>query len=394
MKFRLAIGSAVLLAFAFVVNTAFLRSALMDGYQVSEIKRFLIPMESARNAIEKLLGDNNKRLSITGMREIIDRHRQEINKHWEKLKGPDLDDKYLRANGLVDISIVLKSGSKLVTTASEITGSDTSAEIVEQILEIANGESTAGLEFVEDNNYYYVPHLLVDSQGRWFVSLIFQFQKETLRYTVAPRLGEHIIPTILVGIFSVFGILFLYFQLAFANRVTKNKDFVVDFVLITLASLLFSLLLNAVILERQILEASINNARETTAEISTRLNDLLALKKSGVTSGKQKFGFSESFSRFDNFEAIILTNSRGKPVYRHQDERGQYSGIESAIQTAVIGRLPEKKFRIAEELTGVNLAKGLFGTAVIHISKEGIFKNWVSMLIKGITILFITVSWV
>ncbi|MCP4430374.1 MAG: hypothetical protein GY806_05290, partial [Gammaproteobacteria bacterium] len=340
MKFKLAIGSAVLLVIAFVVNTAFLRSALTDGYQVSEIKRFLISLESASNAIEKSLGNNDKRLSVTEMRAILDRQRQVINNHWEKLIAPDMDDHDLRANGLVNISIVLKSGSKLVTTASKGKEGDTSAELVEQILEIANGESSAGLEFIEDNDHYYVPHLLVDNQDRWIVSLIFQFQKEALRYSVAPRLVEHITPTIFVGVFSVFGILFVYFQFAFVNRVTRKKDFVVDFVLIMLASLVCSLLVNAVIFERQILEATINNAHETTTEISTRLNDRLSLRNSGVAYDKQKFGFSESFSRFDNFEAIILTNPRGKPVYRNQDDRDRNSGIEAVVQTAVIGRLP------------------------------------------------------
>jgi hypothetical protein len=177
MKFKLAIGSAFLLAVAFVVNTAFLRSALTDGYQVSEIKRFLIPMESASDAIAKSLGNNNKRLSVTDMRGILERQRQEINRHWEKFKDPASDDRHLRASGLVNLSIVLKSGSKLVTTASESTEADTSSVLVEQVLEIANGESSTGLEFVEDINHYYVPHLLFDNQGRWIVSLIFQFQK-------------------------------------------------------------------------------------------------------------------------------------------------------------------------------------------------------------------------
>jgi MFS family permease len=391
MKFKLAIGSAFLLAVAFVVNTAFLRSALTDGYQATVIKRFLIPMESASDAIEKSFGDNNKRLSVTDIRGILDRQRQELNKHWEKFKDPDSYDRHLRASGLVNLSIVLKSGSKLVTTASESTEGDMSSVLVEQVLEIGNGESSGGLEFVEDDNHYYVPHLLFDNQGRWIVSLIFQFQKEALRYMIAPRLDAHIVPTLLVGVFSVFGILFLYFLLAYKNRVHKQKDFVVDFVLIMLASLLCSLLVNAVIFERQILEASIDNARETTTEISNRLNDRLSLKKSGIAIGNQKFGFSETFSRFDNFEAIILTNPRGKPVYRHQDDRGQNSGIESTVQTAVVGRLSDKRFRVVEKLTGINSVKGSVGTAVIHISKEDIFRNWVSMIIKGITILFITV---
>lgn len=389
MKFKLAIGSAVLLAFAFIVNTAFLRSALTDGYQVSEIKQFLIPTESASDAIEKPLG-NNKRLSVDEMRELLDRQRQLINNHWEKLKRPAPDGQNLPFGGLVHLSLVLKSGSRLVTTASEDLQSDTSPVLVEQMLEIANGETSAGLEFVEDNDHYYVPHLLFDNQDRWIVSLIFQFRKEALRHTVAPRLDEHIFPTIVVGAFSVFGILFLYFQLAFKNRVTRKKDFVVDFVLIMLASLSCSLLVNAVIFERQILEASIDHARETTTEISARLNQRLSLKQSGQVSSIPKFGFSETFSRFDNFEAIILTNTRGKPVYSHQDERGRESRIEAAVQTAVIGRLPEKEFRIAEQLTGFNLAEKPIGTAVIRISKEDIFRNWISLLIKGITILFIT----
>ena len=391
MKFKLAIGSAVLLAIAFVVNTAFLRSALTDGYQVSEIKRFLIPMESVSTAIGKSFGDNNKRLSIADMKGILDRQRRVINSHWEKLTNPDLDYGNLRTTGLVNLSIVLKSGSRLVATANKSTESELSPVLVEQILEIANGEPSAGLEFVEDNTNYYVPYPLVDNQGRWIVSLVFQFQKEALRYTVAPSLDEHNIPTLLVGLFSIFGILFLYSRLGFKNRVARKKEFIVDFVLIMLVSLLCSLLVNAVVFERQILEASIKNARETTTEISARLNDRLSLKNSGMAYTSQKFGFSDTFSRFDNFEAIILTNSRGKPVYRHQDKQGRNSEIESAIQTAVIGRLPEKNFLVTEELTGIIRAKGPIGTAVIHISKDDIFRNWVSIIVKGITILFITI---
>ncbi len=391
MKLKLAIGSLVLLIIAFVVNTAFLRSALTDGYQISEIKRFLIPMESSSKAIEKLFGNNNKRLSVADMREILNRQRKAINSHWETLKAPDLNDGFMRARGLVNLSIVLKSGSKLVTTAREHPEIDLSPALVEQILEIANGDSSTGLEFVEDNENYYVPHLLFDNQGRWILSVVFQFQKAALRYTVSPRLDEHNIPTILVGFFSIFVVLLLYFQLAFKNRVNRKKDFVVDFVSIMLVSLLCSLLVNAVIFERQILEASINNAREATTEISTRLNDRLSLKNSGKEFANQRFGFSDSFSRFDNFEAIILTNSQGKPVYRRQDSRGQSSEIESAVQTAVIGRLPEKQFQVTEELDGVTRAKGPVGTAVIRISRDDVYRNWVTMIIKGITILFITI---
>ena len=390
MKIKLAIGSAVLLSIAFLVNTTFLRSALSDSYQVSEIKRFLIPMESASDAIEKSLGNNDRRLSVADMREILDRQRQAINHHWGKSKDSELDDIYSRSGGPVNLSIILKSGSSLVSTTSETANSNVSPVLLGQILEIANGESPTGLEFVEDNNHFYVPYLLFDNQGRWIVSLIYQFQKEALRYAVAPSLDKHIIPTIIVGLFSVFGILFLYFQLAFKHRVSRKKDFVVDFVLIMLASLFISLLVNAVIFERQILEASINNARETTTEISTRLNNRLLLKKSGANFDNQKFSFSETFARFDNFESITLTNISGKPVYRRQDDQGQKSGIESEVQSAVLGRLTEKRFQVAERLPGIDLVKGFLGTAVIHISKDDIYRNWISMLVKGITILFIT----
>ena len=265
------------------------------------------------------------------------------------------------------------------------------AVLVEQILEIANGESSSGLEFVEDNKFYYVPYLLFDNQGRWIVSLIFQFHKESLRLSVNNRLDAHVIPTLIVGLITVFGILPLYFLLAFKKRVSRKKDYITDFVLMMVVSLLCSLLVNAVTFERQILEVSIDNAREATTEMSSRLKDRHSLKRSGAVYNSQKFGFSDSFSRFDNFEAIILTNPRGKSVYQHQDNQNLSSGFESVIQTAVIGRLPEKQFQVEEELTGFKQIKGSVGTAVIHISKDDIFRNWVSMIIKGITILFITV---
>ena len=390
MKFKLAIGTAFLLAIAFVVNTAFLRSALTDGYQVSEIKRFLIPMETASGVVAKTLGDNDRRLSVTDMREMLDGQRQAINRHWEAKLDTELEE-LVRAQGLVQLSIVLKSGSKLVTTASESASHDLSPVLVEQIMEIASGESSVGLEFIEDNSHYYVPHLLFDSQGRWIVSLIFHFNKESLRFSVDNRLDAHIIPTLVVGLFSIFGVLSLYFLLAFDKRVSRKKDFVGDFVFIMVLSLLCSLLVNTVTFEGQILEASIENARATTTEISSRLNNRLSLKKSGVAFANQKFGFSDTFSRFDNFEAIILTNPRGKSVYRHQDDHNPGSGFGSVVQTAVIGRLPEKHFQVAEELTGFKNVKGSLGTAIIRISGNDIFRNLVSVVISGITILFITV---
>ena len=147
MRFKLAIGTAFLLIVAFVVNTGFLRAAFTDGYQVSEIKRFLIPMETASSAIARALGDNDRRLSITDMRELLDSQRQAINSHWKASLDTEPDEQ-LRASGLVNLSIVLKSGSKLVTTASESASRDLSPVLVEQILEIADGESSAGLEFV------------------------------------------------------------------------------------------------------------------------------------------------------------------------------------------------------------------------------------------------------
>ncbi len=389
MKTKLAIGSAVLLAIAFIVNSVFLRSALTNGYQVSEIKRFLIQIESASDVIEKAFANNN-RMSVAEMREILDRQRQVIILRWEKLEASDLDERYLHDNELVNLSIVLRSGSKLVTTSSEGTEIDTPPELVEQILEITNGNSSAGLEFIEDNSSYYVPHPLFDNQGRWIVSLVFQFQKDALRSSIAPRLDKHITPTLIVGIFSVFGIWFLYFQLAFKNRVNSKKEFVVDFVLIMLATLSFSLLVNTVIFESQILEVSKNNARETSTEISTRLDHRLSLRNSGLDFSKQRFDFSDTFSLFDNFEAIVLTNSSGTPVYRHQDARNQNPEIESAFQSVLTGRLSEQQLLVSEKLTAISPGNRLNGNIFIHISKNDIIEASLSMFTKGITILFIT----
>lgn len=390
MMFRIAIGSAMLLAIAFTINTAFLRAALTDGYQVSEIKRFLIPIEAAKDSIENTLG-TNRRMSIADMREILDRQRQGINSHWGKIKDPELDGGYFRDNNLIDISIILKSGSKLVSTTSEAVDRDTPDELVEQIVDISNGKTLAGLEFVEDDRNYYVPYLLFDNQDRWFVSLVFQFKKEALGYSVSPRLAEHFAPTIIIGVFGVFGIFLLNLQLALENRLTGKKDFVFDFVLIMLISLLCSLLINTIIFERQILEASADNAREVTAEIASELSDRLARRKIGVPSGARKFDFSDSFSLFDNFEAITLTDSSGKTVFRHQPDRSRSSPIESLAQIVVIGHLPEEKFSVSEKLNGLKLKNGSDVMAIIRVSKEDIFRNSVTVLITGITILLITV---
>ncbi len=390
MKYKLAIGSMILLIVAFLVNTAFLRSALTDGYQVSEIKRFLIQMESVRHTVEKLLIRSGERLSVSDMRGVLDLQRQEMSARWESLRDPESQDNFFRTNKLVDLSIVLTSGSKLVSTASENSERDTIPDLVEQILEIANSNSSVGLEFVEDSDNYYIPYQLFDNQGRWIVNLIFQFHKKSLRYAVSSRFGVHIAPTLLVGVFSAFGILLFYFKLAFKQGRTRKKDFIADLILIMLASLLCSLLVNAVIFKNQILEASLDNARKATTEISAQLNDRLSAKVSGLAADSQKFGFSESFSRFDNFESILITNSRGKKVYSRQDGPIQNHGIESSIQSAVLGDLPEERFQVVEKIATPSLKMASVGNIAIRISREDIFRNLVSLLISGVTILFIT----
>lgn len=375
---------------ACLVNNGFLRSALTDGYQVSEIKRFLVQIELARDSIEKTLG-TNQRMSVAEMTEILDRQRQNINRYWLKNRDPGLDSQHLQNANLINISIVLKSGSKLVTTASETADRDTPDELVQQIVNISNDRLTAGLNLVEDNSSYYVPYLLIDKQGRWFSSLVFHFEKEALRHSVSHRLNLHNAPTIIIGIFAVLAVFLLNFQLALENRISGKKEFVVEFVLIMVFSLSCSMLTNSIIFERQILAASADNAQEITRVIATELSDRLAQRKNGSGSSKQKFGFRDSFARFDNFEAIILTDSGGKPIFRHQPERPPNSPLESLAQTAVIGHLPDDQFVVSARLNGLKLRNGSDVTAVIHISKDDIFRNSVSMLAKGLTILLITI---
>ncbi len=389
MKSRLVIGSAVLLTIAFLVNTAFLHAALSDGYQVSEIKRYLRSTEEARHSIEKTLG-NNTRLSVSDMRAVLERQRQEIERQWRRDVNADPGAGILRDRDLVNISILLKSGSKLVTTASRDADKPPPEELVEQIVEISSSRSPAGLGFVEDNSSYYLPYMLFDNQARWFGSLVFQFEKEALRYSVSPRLDAHVLPTVIIGIFSAIGIFWLNLKLILECRSIRRKDIVVDFVLIMLVSLALSLLTNAVIFERNILEATADNARETAARISDGFSKRLSLRKNGSVSADRQPALSEFFGRFDNFEAIRLTDDLGQTLFRHQPERAATSAVETLLQALVIGHLPDEQFSIAERLHGLSLRNGSDVTAVIRISRDDIYRNSVSMLIEGITVLFLT----
>lgn len=385
MRTRLVIGSAVLLTIAFLVNTAFLHAALSDGYQVAEIKRYLQLTEESRHSIEKTLG-NNTRLSISDMRAVLDRQRRAIERQWQS----DAVAGSPPGRGLVNISILLKSGSKLVTTARRDADKPPPEELIEQIVEISNSRSPAGLGFIEDNSSYYVPYMLFDNQDRWFVSLVFQFEKEALRNSVSPRLDAHYLPTIIIGIFSAIGILWLNWKLIQECRSIRRKDIVVDFVLIMLVSLALSLLTNAVIFERNILAATAENARDTAARISDGFSKRLSLRKNGSASDNRQPALSEFFGRFDNFEAIMLTDDLGQPVFSHEPERARTSAAEALLQTLVIGHLPDRQFSIAERLHGISLRNGSNVTAVIRISKHDIYRNSLSMLIEGITVLFLT----
>ena len=390
MKAKLVIGSAVLLAIAFVVNTGFLLAALSDGYQVSEIKRYLKPVESARESIERTLGSNT-RLSIAEMRDVLDRQRQALNRHWRGVADTDPGARFSSEHDLVNLSILLKSGSRLVTTARGKGQRDTPEDLVEQIVDIANGRSVAGLGFVEDNNHYHVPYLLFDNQGRWFVSLVFQFEKDALRHSVAPRLGAHYLPTIIIGLFSALGILWLNVRLVLENRLIGKRDLVVDFVLIMLVALACSLLTNAVIFERKILAASVDNARQTLAEVSAGFGERPSRRETGGVPVKPQPAFGEFFGRFDNFESIALTGDSGKPVFALAPERAGNSAIESLLQSIVVGHLDAHQFAVAARLGGIKLTSGADVAAVIRISRDDIYRNAVTLLIKGITMLFLTV---
>ncbi len=390
MRAKLVIGSTALLAIAFVINTAFLLAALSDGYQVSEIKRYLEPIESARESIERTLGSNT-RLSVAEMREVLGRQRQALNRHWRGVADVDPEARFSSELDLVNLSIVLRSGSKLVTTDREKGQRDTPEDLVEQIVEISTGRSLTGLGFVEDSDNYYVPYLLFDNQGRWFVSLVFHFEKDALRYSVAPRLQAHYLPTVIIGLFSALGILWLNVRLVLENRLIGKRDLVVDFVLIMLVSLGCSLLTNSVIFERKILAASADNARQALAEVSAGFGERLSLRNDGAAPAARHPAFGEFFGRFDNFASIALTDGAGKSVFAHAPERAGNSTIESLLQTVVVGHLDAERFTVAKRLSGIKLENGADVTAVIRISRDDIYRNAVAMLIKGITMLFLTV---
>ncbi len=390
MRAKLVIGSTTLLAIAFVINTAFLLAALSDGYQVSDIKRYLEPIESSRESIERTLGSNT-RLSVAEIREVLDRQRQALNRHWRSVADADPGARFSREYDLVNLSIVLRSGSMLVTTDSDRGEHETLEELVEQIVEISSGRAQAGLGFVEDSDKFYVPYLLFDNQGRWFVSLVFEFEKDALRYSVAPRLRAHYLPTIIIGLFSALGILWLNLRLVLENRLIGKRDLVVDFVLIMLVSLACSLLTNTVIFERKILAASADNARQIVAEVSAGFSGRLPPAETGATPAERQPAHGEFFGRFDNFESIALTDETGKPFFAHAPDRPGNSAIESLLQSIVIGHLDAARFTVTRRLHGIELSNGPDATAVIRISRDDIYRNAVAMLIKGITMLFLTV---
>ena len=390
MRLKLIIGSAVLLAIAFAVNTAFLHAALTDGYQISEIKRHLISTRVARDSVERALG-NNIRLSVADMRGILEKEKEAINRHWGDLKHPGLVGREARELDLVNLSIVLKSGSKLVTTATDKTDSATPEELVMQIREISDGRAEAGLRFVENHTSYYLPYLLFDNQGRWFVTLVFQFEKDALRYSVSPHLGLHYLPTIIIGLFSALGILWLNYKLIADRRPIRKKDFVVDFVLIMLVALVCSLLVNAVIFERKTLEISAQTANVTGGDIASGFRQRLAQKNGIETARQRQSGFTEFFGRFDNFEAITLVDDRQQTVFRYQPARTGNTAVESMLQSLVIGHLPDDQFEVVKALDGIKLRNGSDVSAIIQISRDDIYRNSLTMLINGLTMLFLTV---
>lgn len=390
MRLKLIIGSAALLAIAFAVNTAFLHAALTDGYQVSEIKRHLLSTRTARDSIERVLG-NNRRLSVADMRAILNREKQAVNRHWAHTQHPDLDHHEPRELDLVNLFVVLKSGSKLVTTSTDRADRATPEELITQIREISDGRAVAGLRFVEDHTSYYLPYLLYDDQGRWFLSLVFQFEKDALRYSVSPHLVVHYLPTIIIALFSACGILWLNSKLVTDRNSMRKKDFVVDFVLIMLVSLACSLLTNTVIFERNILDLSVQTARATGEDISAGFRQRLAQRSQADSTLPRQSGFTEFFGRFDNFEAIALVDDRQNTIFRYQPERDGTSAVENLLQSLVIGHLPEGKFEVSQELDGIKRKNGSSLNALIRISREDIYRNSLAMLINGLTMLFLTV---
>ncbi|MDJ0777393.1 MAG: MFS transporter [Gammaproteobacteria bacterium] len=390
MRLKLIIGSAALLAIAFAVNTAFLHAALTDGYQVSEIKRHLLSTRTARDSIERVLG-NNRRLSVADMRAILNREKQAVNRHWARTQHPQLDHREPQTLDLVNLFVVLKSGSKLVTTSTDKADRATPEELVTQIREISDGRALAGLGFVEDHTSYYLPYLLYDEQGRWFLSLVFQFEKDALRYSVSPHLVVHYLPTIIIALFSACGILWLNSKLVTDRNSMRKKDFVVDFVLIMLVSLACSLLTNTVIFERNILDLSVQTARATGDDISAGFRQRLAQRSQTDPSLPRQSGFTEFFGRFDNFEAITLVDDRQNTIFRYQPERDGTSAAENLLQSLVIGHLPEGKFEVSQELDGIKRKNGSSLNALIRISRDDIYRNSLAMLINGLTMLFLTV---
>jgi len=172
---------------------------------------------------------------------------------------------------------------------------------------------------------------------------------------------------------------------------TKKKVFTIEVVALMMASLLWSLLVNTSIYHRQFFEIALKNAHEVALTISSELHDQIVQGTIKVAADIQRHGLVESIKLFDNFETVTITNPDGKSLYNYRTDRAQSSEFEAAIKDVVIGDESETQFLVAEKLAGINLGGRSGGTVNIHVSRDEVFSNTVTLLINGVTILLITI---
>ncbi len=391
MKFRLAVGSVLLLVIAYALNSTFLWTALIDSYQATEISRFLIPIHSASDTIGNSLGNSKKRMTISDFREVMESQRQAILVDQKKLYNTDPSYSSLHGDDLLNLSIVLKSGSKLVSTTSEDKESNISPELVEQISRLSNGLHLADEELIQYDGVFNVPQLLYDDNGRWIGSVVFHFEKRALRHMVASKLGDHVIPTSVVGLLSIICILSISFLSPRGGGEFSKKKYIAKFLSIMICSLICSLLVNTIIFQRQYLEVSKDNAHEIANQIYTKLNSQPPNQNIQKASDKQQIDLGDYINLFDHFEAITLTDLRGTPYYKYRTGRSQLSESESIVQDLLLGHLSTKQFWVSEKSKPASLESGLGGTTVIYISRKDILTKSLSLIINGLTILLITI---
>ncbi|MEM7209220.1 MAG: MFS transporter [Pseudomonadota bacterium] len=392
LRISITLGAAFLLLIVFGSNVFFLESTLIKNYEMSEISRFIAQARKTRVTVEQMLNSERRR-TVTQMSEALEEERLKYVSTLSDMSGAIIDARDVHIDLLPNMSILLKNGTTLISTDKRDYPQDASKLFAEQIERLANGGFLSNETIVEYDDTYFIPQLLYSDSGAWIGSLMVLVSRDTLAISTGPKSDKHLEATLVIGAFGFIYIVVIVLILFYSKDQSRTfrKKFVLFFLLVMIATMLWSILHNLDMYQQTYLAIS----KDVAATAISEIEDANVLENSAVeqTSSLSNLDELGDYAHmYAEFEAIKVVNNRsGDVVFYKQVPNENQSLIERMATEYLVPGIDDKDLWVSRNISLNDAPTPMSVTVFIKASQANIVKKSSEFVSNGLTLLLVSV---